>query len=126
MFPSAKKRFVWANFKGTWNLDEFPALLESIRQECAMRQCGLLLVDLLVLKNDEISTLERFKMGLGAASLADGVRRMAALARPDQIDPQRFGETVARNRGMNVRIFSVLDEALAWLLEPEPPEVLPD
>jgi hypothetical protein len=54
---------------------------------------------------------------MAAASLAGGVGRMAALARPDQIDPQRFGETVARNRGMNIRIFSELQPALSWLLE---------
>jgi len=112
-----EKRFVWARFNGTWNLDELPALLESIRKECAARKCALLMIDLLVLQNGEISTFERYKMGMAAASLAGGVGRMAALARPDQIDPRRFGETVARNRGMNIRIFSEVQAALDWLLE---------
>ncbi len=31
------------------------------------------------------------------------------------LDPQRFGETVALNRGMNVRTFDNLEDALAWL-----------
>jgi hypothetical protein len=112
-----EKRFVWAQLNGTWNLDELPPLLDSIRKECAARKCVLLLVDLLVLQNGEISTFERYKMGMAAASLAGGVGRMATLARPDQIDPQRFGETVARNRGMNVRIFEDEKAALSWLLE---------
>lgn len=112
-----ESRFVWVQFNGAWNLDHFPALLETIRKECGARQCALLLVDLLTLKNQEISTFERYRMGLGAASLASGIRRLAALARPDQIDPQRFGETVARNRGMNIRVFTDLGTAQSWLLE---------
>lgn len=31
------------------------------------------------------------------------------------IDPQRFGENVAVNRGMNVRIFDNFNEAYGWL-----------
>jgi len=114
-----EKRFVWVQFNGTWNPDELPALVESIRKECGARHCDLLLIDLIPLKNGEISTFERYKMGLAAASLSTGVRRMAALARPDQIDPQRFGETVARNRGINVRIFADPKVAESWLLQGE-------
>jgi hypothetical protein len=111
-----ESRFVWAQFDGTWNLDEFSEPVESIRKECGARKCGLLLVDLHVLKNQELTTFERYKMGLAAASLVSGVRRLAALARADQIDPERFGETVARNRGMNVRVFADLGTAQSWLL----------
>ncbi|HVE38791.1 MAG TPA: hypothetical protein VNM14_02815 [Planctomycetota bacterium] len=120
-----EKRFVWAQFNGTWTLDELPGLLAVIQKECGTRGCPLLLIDLRALKNNEISTFERFKIGLGAASLAGGVQRMATLARPDQIDPQRFGETVARNRGLNTRIFGEQEKALAWLLQPEGKEDLP-
>jgi hypothetical protein len=31
------------------------------------------------------------------------------------LDPQRFGETVAVNRGMRVKAFDNLDDAFAWL-----------
>jgi hypothetical protein len=31
------------------------------------------------------------------------------------LDPDRFGETVAVNRGMPVRVFDNLEEALKWL-----------
>jgi hypothetical protein len=118
-------RFVWAQFTGTWNLDELPGLLANILKECGTRRCNLLLIDILSVKNDQISTFERYKMGLGAASMSGGVRRMATVARPDQIDPQHFGETVARNRGMNIRIFGEVEPAQAWLLQPEGPEDLP-
>lgn len=31
------------------------------------------------------------------------------------LDPNRFGEKVARNRGMNMRVFDNLEEAFTWL-----------
>lgn len=34
-------------------------------------------------------------------------------------DPRRFGETVAINRGMNMKVFETLEEAFEWL-EPTP------
>jgi hypothetical protein len=42
---------------------------------------------------------------------------------PPILDPERFGVTVAANRGMRVKAFDNPDEALAWLWtgEPEPP-----
>jgi hypothetical protein len=33
-------------------------------------------------------------------------------------DPQRYGETVAVNRGMNVKTFETLEEAFVWLERP--------
>ena len=40
---------------------------------------------------------------------------LAVLGREPVIDPSRFGELVARNRGMNVRAFTDRAEALRWL-----------
>ncbi len=31
------------------------------------------------------------------------------------LDPQRFGETVAVNRGMRIKVFDNPEEAFAWL-----------
>ena len=35
------------------------------------------------------------------------------------LDPDRLGETVARNRGMSLRAFDNKDEALEWLMSEE-------
>ena len=31
------------------------------------------------------------------------------------LDPDRYGETVARNRGMMIKVFETLEEAMEWL-----------
>lgn len=41
--------------------------------------------------------------------------QVALFARPPFTDPNRFGETVAVNRGAKLKVSEQLDEALAWL-----------
>jgi len=41
--------------------------------------------------------------------------QVAVLGRRPLVDPDRFGETVAVNRGANVKVSEQLAEALAWL-----------
>jgi hypothetical protein len=43
--------------------------------------------------------------------------KTAYLARPEQVDSQKFGEMVARNRWINARIFTNLKDAEEWLSE---------
>src|SRR5258705_4826083 len=68
-------------------------------------------------------TMERFYYGTFAA---DAVRKFedrgvslstqfAYVLQVPMLDPERFGETVAVNRGMNVRAFDNLDDAHGWL-----------
>ena len=67
--------------------------------------------------------MERFNYGeFAAQSIANfetrGVSRATRFAYVLQepvLDPRKFGETVAVNRGMNVRAFDNLDDALRWL-----------
>jgi hypothetical protein len=64
-----------------------------------------------------LGTVDRYKMG---EQLADAGRlsvRLAMVARAELIDPQRFGVMVARNRGLDVDVFTSEAKALAWLLD---------
>ena len=64
-----------------------------------------------------VSTMAHFELGAYAASR---VRVRAALVgRPDVID--RFGETVAINRGASARVFTDEVEARDWLLGSDKP-----
>ena len=38
--------------------------------------------------------------------------------RPDHASENRFGETVSRNRGCNIRVFNDINDARDWLTEP--------
>jgi len=67
----------------------------------------------------ELTTQDRYE---GARFLTDQVfhapewiSAIAVVGQPPLIDPARFGETVARNRGINGRVFTDQDEAVAWI-----------
>jgi hypothetical protein len=76
------------------------------------------LIDALDLGGAPPTTLERFDMGAYAAKRQHRERklvRIAVVGEEPMIDPCRFGETVARNRGAMVGVFTDFGEALAWL-----------
>ena len=49
------------------------------------------------------------------AEASGHIVRTALVARPEMIDRQKFGVTVAANNGFIADIFASEDEALAWL-----------
>jgi len=58
---------------------------------------------------------DRYFMVKRWAMAATGAVKVAVVARPDLIDPEKFGVTVANNSGFCADIFSSEDEALFWL-----------
>ncbi|MBM4029921.1 MAG: hypothetical protein FJ280_31655 [Planctomycetes bacterium] len=64
-------------------------------------------------------TMERFYYGEFVAEAWRGalplVPKFAYVLEYPVLDPARFGETVAVNRGMIVKAFDNLDDALGWL-----------
>lgn len=113
-----ESRFVRVRFTGLWPIPKISPVIPRILDECKARNQDLMLIDFSVVENKKLSLAERFRLGLSALDFAGKLRKIAVLGRPDLLDRQRFGELVARNRGINIRAFSTLDEATQWLLEP--------
>jgi hypothetical protein len=64
---------------------------------------------------------ERYFIVDNWSRVARGAIRMAMVLRPEFIDPQKFGVTVALNRRFIVDVFVLEKPALAWLGSSEPP-----
>jgi len=63
-------------------------------------------------------TWERFLMAVRFAEEASSSVAVSLVAKAEHIDPDRFGITVARNRGLLSNVFTTEAEALEWLLQP--------
>ena len=61
------------------------------------------------------NTFQRFLAAVEWAEEAGGRLRLAMVARIEMIDPQKFGVTVATNRGLISNVFSSEEEAHTWL-----------
>ena len=58
---------------------------------------------------------QRYFMVRGWAKTAQGLVQVVMVIRPEMIDPEKFGMTVARNAGMMADVYTTELEALAWL-----------
>jgi hypothetical protein len=67
------------------------------------------------------SLSERYFIVENWARVARGAVRVAMVLRPEYIDPQKFGVTVAFNRRLVADVFELEAPALAWLGSGAPP-----
>lgn len=64
--------------------------------------------------------MERFKLGDAFSTIQRKYNPpicFAVVGDEPIIDPERFGETVAVNRGVLGKVFTDIDEAVAWVEE---------
>jgi hypothetical protein len=112
-----REGYLEARYLGTYSLVRYKRQMEVSVQACADRKLKLLLVDVTSMPSYKPTTMERFQIGEHGANISGHLARVACLALPEQIDPQDFTPTVARNRGLSIRAFTNRDQAIAWLLE---------
>ena len=107
--------YLAARFVGEGNPDEVFQQFESIAEHCKRTNYKRLLIDFTAAQG-KVSIVDRFIFGERARIFAIHSVRVAVLARPDQFEPSRFGELVARNRRVDLRGFMDVQAAEEWLL----------
>jgi hypothetical protein len=103
-------------------------ITDQVMWACEKYQPSKMLIDTLQVEG-QMSTMDRYNLATLSAKkyldekLAGKIQscRFAYVGNDPMIDPRRFGETVAVNRGINLKVFTDMKEALAWL-EVEPAE----
>src|SRR5262245_46470601 len=101
---------------GTVTFDEAVALVRAAIAAACEKQARELLVDSTALIGfPSPNTFQRFLAAVGWAEEANGRLRLSMVARAELIDPQKFGMTVATNRGLTCNVFTTEAEASAWL-----------
>jgi len=120
---SAETGLLCAIVSGEFSLEEAKRIFLEILDAAARHRTEKILIDGRELKGKP-STIQRFLYGEFAAhAVAKSIKELG-LSRASQfayvlqepvLDPRRFGETVAVNRGMWVKVFDNLEDALGWL-----------
>lgn len=113
---------------GEFSLEEAERTFLDLLEAVALHKAEKVLFDGRELTG-EPATIHRFLYG---AFVAEAVMKcisircvprtlqFAYVLKEPVLDPRRFGETVAVNRGMWVKAFDNLDDALGWLSAPRP------
>ena len=112
--------------RGEFSLEEAKRAFREMLEAVAQHQAEKVLFDGRNLKG-EPARIERFYYGYFAATETISFIAMKRMRQVPQFayvineplrDPQRYGETVAVNRGMDVKTFETPEEAFEWLERP--------
>lgn len=105
--------------EGSYALDDAVQLVGAALEAASLHQQKRILIDARKVTGD-LSTTQRFEFGEAVARLYSQrpetcAALIALVGSEPLIDPRRFGETVAVNRGAPVKATTDIQEALEWL-----------
>src|SRR5215831_14974117 len=101
---------------GAGDAEEAGNQFEIVLEHCKRTMNKKLLVDITGVEGG-FSFLDKYyfmgRLWLGVSYVV----KVATVDTQEKIDPRRFGELVAQNRGLNLRAFTDYEIAEKWLLE---------
>jgi hypothetical protein len=104
-----------ARLNGTHYLAEVPAMYQQIAEACLQAGVKRVLVDISRARIP-LSVPDKFTIGEQTTIFSRHGLKVAALVSAAQVLANNFGELVARNRGVNLRVFTRRRPAEDWLL----------
>jgi len=118
----ASTTYLYLFLEGEFDIEEIPWISDQILDSCARHQGTKILLDQRGLSGNP-TAMERFRMATVftakfiQARLTNRIPAcvFAMVGQEPMVDPKRFGETVALNRGIPIKVFTDFQEALRWL-----------
>ena len=110
-----KPDYLVARLTGAGAPGEVSQRFELIAEHCKRANEDKLLIDTTGF-DVKVSTADRFLLGERLGIFARYKIKVAFVCTPEQVDPQKFGMLVARNRGVSVDTFTDYHAAVNWLL----------
>jgi hypothetical protein len=108
--------YLAVRFTGAGTAEEVSRHYKLIAEHCKRANKNKLLLNFTE-AHGEVSLADRYFLGVEGQIFTHYNLKVATVDRPERIDPRRFGEMVAQNRGVNVRAFTNVEDALEWLLK---------
>ena len=126
---SPRDTYLLAEVSGDYDARVTAALTVQFLDACVQQRFTRLLADVRELRGS-VTVLERYSyFEYLAAQVHERIAagqlpglKFAFLLSEALLDPDRFGQTVGANRGLDLRVLTERDEAVRWLTDnPEPP-----
>jgi hypothetical protein len=109
--------YLAANFIGVGTVEDAWRQFELIAEQCKRANKNKLLLNFTEYRAD-VFLHEKYLLVERATIFAHyGVIKIAGVDKTERLDPQKFEEIVALNRGMNARGFTNVEDAEQWLLK---------
>ena len=107
--------YLVARFVGAGSAEESWQQFELIAVRCKRANNNKLLIDSTGVQT-KVSIEDTYRLGERFKIFARHGLKIAIVTTPEQIDQERFAELVARNRGVNITVFTDVKAAEKWLL----------
>jgi len=110
--------YVYCRYTGAFRVAPMLAAFGKAAEHCRAGGSRRILMDLTE-ATGEFDMMDRFSVAKEVSEVWDRDVRMAVLGMERLRVSDNFGETVARNRGVDLRVFFSLEAAVAWLTTEE-------
>jgi hypothetical protein len=101
-------------YQGPFSLGEGRGVIDGMLQACAEHGRVSVLFDCRGMTG-RFTVMDRFQVVIYGLKIRGAIRRLAIVGRREDILPDRFAETVAFNRGIDMKVFADVAEAERWL-----------
>ena len=114
-----EKDILLVNADGSYSLDKAKNLFKKSIDSALLHNKAKIVIDVTNVTGD-IPFLDRFDFSAFLANYThehamDKVERIAVTGHEPIVHNERFGELVAVNRGLNLKVFTSMKEAVIWL-----------
>ena len=113
-----RTNYVCLSCTGEFTADAFLKVIKEGLKIAEGNEVMAVLVDVRGLEGEPPSTMQRFDIGAAVPEMQrerSNLICIAVVGDEPMIDSERFGETVAVNRGAYGKVFTDFNEAKAWL-----------
>ena len=111
-----KEEYVRFDYTGEFSQAAGKKCIDAMVEASSQLQISKALLDCRKMTG-EIKILESFMVAQYGGKMRGFLSKTALVGREDQMFPDNFVENVAVNRGVNIKIFTDIEEAIAWLKE---------
>ena len=111
-----KEAYVRFDYTGEFSQAAGKQCIDTMVEACRQLQIRQALLDCRKMTG-EIQILESFMVAQYGGKMRGFIAKTALVGREDQMFPDNFVENVAVNRGVNLKIFTDIEEAKDWLKE---------
>lgn len=110
-----KKQYLLATVSGEYDFEELKGSFFRVKEECFKLEIFKVFIDLTKMHNIFPNSGDRYFLGEEGSRVFGFKIKLAVLANP--CDITHYGETVAINRGVFVKVSSEREALLEWLLK---------
>ena len=109
-----KGDYVLVDFFGEFSVEAGKRCVDRMLEACSQYGRSAVLLDCRRMTGP-LTVLDRFQVIQYGEITRGIISRLALVSRPGDILPDNFAESVAVNRGVNLRVFADADKAVEWL-----------